>query len=87
MTPADVARYYWLCSQRDWHSAKRGSGLGYSRWHTSQAAWYRKQICALPGLFTWIVSETFRKNAGLVAKNVTQNNALLTRMKREAHST
>lgn len=84
MTPEDIKRYEWLCSQRDWHGAQAHTTTIWKSkcWHYSQAEYYRRQIRKLPGLFTWIVSETLRNQPTRLLTNITRNNALLQRITR-----
>ena len=77
MSPENVTRYHWLDAQCRWHG-ERAKG---NNWHRRQSAWYRKQISQLPGLFTWIVSETFKKQLPALVNNVNKNNALYARLK------
>ena len=77
MDAKDIERYRWLSSQSAWHG-KRAKG---NNWHRRQLKWYNGQIGALPGIFTWIVSEAMRKHFGAIVANVTKSNALFERLK------
>jgi hypothetical protein len=78
MSPADVERYHWLASQVKWHAERMKVRRG---WHYSQVRHYNAVIRHLPGLYTWLVSEAFRKHGPRLLANITKNNALYARLR------
>lgn len=71
----------WHTSQAKWHSRRDG------KWHKSQARWHRKAIRRIPGVLGIIVQRTFRDHMPEMIANLTANNALLARLKKNAQGT
>lgn len=67
-------RYEWLLSQRDFHARKQG------KWHKSQARWFARQLATIY-TFSEIVVLLVKKHKAQLVENITQNNALLQRLK------
>jgi hypothetical protein len=72
---ANEQRYDWLRSQQRFHARKTG------KWHKSQARWYRRAIRTIPCIFWIIVGRVLRRHQAAIAKNITTNNPLFSRLR------